>query len=191
MPPVEMTPLLSLWLPIIGSAIIVFIASSVIHMLTPWHNADYPKLPDEDKVADALRPLAIPPGDYIMPRAATMKEMSSPEFVEKRKRGPVVMMTVFPNGDLGMARELTLWFLYLVVVSIFAGYIAGRALPPGAHYLEVFRFAGATAFVGYSLGIWQMWIWYKRALGTTIRSTIDGLLYGLLTAGMFGWLWPK
>lgn len=130
MPPVEMTPLLSLWLPIIGSAIIVFIASSVIHMLTPWHNADYPKLPDEDKVADALRPLAIPPGDYIMPRAATMKEMSSPEFVEKRKRGPVVMMTVFPNGDLGMARELTLWFLYLVVVSIFAGYIAGRALPP-------------------------------------------------------------
>lgn len=186
-----MTPLVALWLPIVGSAVIVFIASSLIHMLTPWHAGDYQAVPGEDKFADAVRPLAIPPGDYLIPRASSMKEHGSPAFREKLERGPVMMMTVWPSGQTSMGRSLVLWFLYAVVVSIFAGYIAGRALGPGAHYLEVFRFAGATAFVGYSLALWQMWVWYKRALGTTIRSTIDGLIYGLLTAGMFGWLWPK
>ncbi len=68
---------------------------------------------------------------------------------------------------------------------------AGRALPPGAHYLAVFRFAGATAFIGYSLALWQDSIWYKKQLSTTLRNTFDGLVYGLLTGGTFGWLWPN
>jgi hypothetical protein len=90
-----------------------------------------------------------------------------------------------------MARKLTLWFIYLVAVSVFAAYIAGRALPHGAHYLTVFRFAGATAFLGYSAALWQMSIWYKRAWSSTVKVTVDGLIYGLLTAGTFGWLWPR
>jgi hypothetical protein len=100
-------------------------------------------------------------------------------------------MTVLPSGPPKMGMQLAWWFIYAVVVSIFAGYIAGRALEPGAHYLSVFRFAGCTAFVGYSLALWQNTIWYKRAASTTLKSTFDGLIYGLLTAGTFGWLWPK
>ncbi|MHB9000509.1 MAG: hypothetical protein ACYC9N_13485 [Thermoanaerobaculia bacterium] len=186
-----MTPLLALWLPIVIAAVLVFIASSVIHMFTPWHTPDHRKLPDEEAFRGAVGPLAIPPGDYMVPRCDSMTEMKSAAFKQKITEGPVVMMTVFRNGEMGMGRQLTLWFVYLVVVGIFAGYIAGRALPPGAHYLSVFRFAGATAFIGYSLALWQMSIWYQRALGTTIRSTIDGLIYALLTAGVFGWLWPR
>jgi len=72
-----------------------------------------------------------------------------------------------------------------------AAYIAGRALEPGAHYLSVFRFAGATAFFGYAFALMQQSIWYKRAWGTTFKSTFDGLIYALLTAGTFGWLWPS
>ena len=90
-----------------------------------------------------------------------------------------------------MGKNLVLWFLYSMVVGLFAAYIAGRALEPGAHYLQVFRFAGATAFVGYSLALWQMVIWYRRSWKTTLKSTIDGLIYGLLSAGVFGWLWPR
>jgi hypothetical protein len=101
------------------------------------------------------------------------------------------MFTVYPSGPVVMGSSLVLWFLYSVVVSVFAAYITTRAVPPGAPYLEVFRFVGTTAFMGYSLALWQMWIWYKRALGTTIRSTIDGLFYACLTAGVFGWLWPR
>ncbi len=180
-----------MWLPILLSAVMVFVASSIIHMATPWHKSDYPKMPNEDKVMDALRPFAIPPGDYVVPRPASMQDMKSPEFAEKMKKGPVMMVTVFPNGPTKMGRNLGMWFLYSLVVGIFAAYVAGRALPPGAHYLRVFRFAGVAAFLSYSVALWQMSIWYRRAWSTTIKATVDGLIYALLTAGTFGWLWPR
>jgi hypothetical protein len=100
-------------------------------------------------------------------------------------------MTMMSNGPISMDKNLVQWFLYSVVVGIFAAYVAGRALPPGAQYLQVFRFAGATAFVSYALGLWQMSIWYQRSLSTTFKATVDGLIYGLLTAGTFVWLWPR
>lgn len=186
-----MTGLSALWLPILISAVFVFVASSVIHMALPWHKNDYRQMPNEDKAMDALRPLAIPPGDYMVPRPSTRQDLQSPAFGEKLKKGPVMVVTVLPNGPMSMGTNLALWFAYGVVISAFAGYIAGRALPPGAHYLQVFRFAGATAFIGYSAALWQMSIWYRRAWTTTIKATIDGLIYALLIAGTFGWLWPR
>ena len=186
-----MTGLHALWLPILLSAVFVFLASSVIHMASPWHKGDYPKIPNEDKVLDALRPLAIPPGDYMVTRPSSREEVRSPEFAAKLRQGPVMMLTVLPNGPFSMGRNLGLWFAYCVVVEIFAAYIAGRALSTGAPYLHAFRFAGATAFVGYSLALWQMSIWYRRAWTTTIKATVDGLIYALLTGGVFGWLWPR
>ena len=186
-----MTELQALWLPILLSSVIVFAVSSAIHMFTPWHKGDYPKIPNEDKVMDALRPLGIPPGDYMFPRPASMADMRSPEFATKRNKGPVMIVTVLPNGPVAMGKELVLWFLFSAVVGFFAAYVAGRALPTGADYLRVFQFVGATAFIGYSFALWPLAIWYHRSLGTTIRSTIDGLLYALLTAGTFGWLWPR
>ncbi len=186
-----MVPVLSLWLPILLSAVIVFVASSVIHMFLPYHRNDVKKVPEEDGVMAALRNFNIPPGDYMMPRAATSKEMKDPAFAEKLSKGPVAAFTIMPSGPLAMGKSLAQWFVYLVVVSIFAAYIAGRALGPGADYLAVFRFAGATAFIGYTLALWQNSIWWRRAWSTTIKSTIDGLIYGLLTAGTFGWLWPS
>jgi len=186
-----MTELSALWLPILLSSVIVFVASSAIHMALPWHKSDYPKVPNEDKVRDALRPLAIPPGDYMIPRASSTQEMRSPEFTDKLKQGPVMVLTVLPNGPIPMGKNLVLWFLYSAVVGLLAAYVAGRALPVGADYLPVFRFAGVTAFVGYSVALWQMSIWYRRAWSTTIKATVDGLIYALLTAGTFGWLWPR
>ncbi len=186
-----MTELSALWLPILLSAVIVFVVSSLIHMVLPWHKSDYPKMPNEDKVMEALRPLAIPPGDYMIPRPTSMQEMRSADFIEKMKKGPVMVVTVMPNGPTQMGRNLVLWFLYAVVVSYFSAYIAGRALPVGSEYLHVFRFAGAAAFLGYSVALWQMSIWYRRAWSTTTKATVDGLIYALLTAGTFGWLWPR
>jgi hypothetical protein len=186
-----MTGLGALWLPILLSAVIVFLASSIIHMASPWHKGDYPGVPNEASVRDALRALAIPPGDYMVPRPSSREEMRSPEFAEKLKKGPVMVLTVIPNGPMSMGRNLLLWFLYLAIVSFFAAYVAGRALPVGAQYLRVFRFAGVAAFLGYAVALWQMSIWYRRAWSTTIKATVDGLIYALLTAGTFGWLWPR
>ncbi len=186
-----MTGLNALWLPVLLSSVIVFVVSSIIHMASPWHESDYPKMPNEDTVRDALRPLSIPPGDYMIPRPSSRQEMRSPEFAEKIKKGPVMVLTVMPNGPMPMARSLVLWFLYSAVVGLFAAYVAGRALPAGADSLRIFGFAGVTAFVGYSVALWQMSIWYGRAWSTTIKTTVDGLIYAVLTAGTFAWLWPR
>ena len=138
---------------------------------------------------DALRRFNLAPGDYLMPHAGSPAGMKNPQFIEKMQKGPVALMTIVPPGPPSMTKSLVLWFLYAVVVSIFAAYIAGRALPSSATYLQVFRFAGCTAFTGYSLALLQNSIWYHRNWGTTIKSMFDGLVYGLLTAGTFGWLW--
>ena len=140
---------------------------------------------------NAIRPLAIPPGEYMVPRASSPKDCKNPEFIEKLNKGPVLMLNVYPNGPFSMGKSLALWFVYCVVIGIFSAYVAGRALPPGAEYLHVFRFAGVTAFFCYSVAIWQASIWFKRSWSNTAKMTFDGLIYGLVTAGTFGWLWPR
>jgi hypothetical protein len=39
----------SLWLPILVSAIIVFLASWILHMFLPYHRSDFQKVPSEDE----------------------------------------------------------------------------------------------------------------------------------------------
>jgi hypothetical protein len=186
-----MVSLTALWLPILLSAAIVFVASSVIHMGPLWHAKDYPKLPNEEGLRAALRPLALPPGDYMVPRPTGREELQSAEFMAKVNEGPNLVLTVLPNGPWSMGRNLGLWFVYLLAVSLFAAYIAGRSLPVGAEYLWVFQIVGATAFLGHTAALWQMSIWYRRAWSMTLKATLDGLIYGLLIAGTFGWLWPR
>jgi hypothetical protein len=185
-----MVSITSLWLPILLSAVATFIISSIIHMVLKYHNNDFKSLPSEDAVMDDLRKHNVPPGEYYFPRAKNMKEMRTPEFTEKMKRGPVAFITVLENAAPKMGKQLFLWFLYSVVVGIFAAYVASRAVDPGDGYLTVFRFAGVTAFVGYSLALLQNSIWYKRNWAATIKSMFDGFIYALFTAGIFGWLWP-
>ena len=185
-----MTELSSLLLPIVLSAVFVFIASSIIHMVSPWHRSDYPRVPNEDKAREVLRALAIPPGDYMIPRPSSRADLRSREFAAKINTGPVMILTVMPNGPMPMLRNMVLWLLYCGLVALFAAYIAGRALGPNAEYLEVFRFAGATAFLGYAVALWQMSIWYRRSWMATLKATVDGLIYACVTAGTMGWLWP-
>jgi hypothetical protein len=186
-----MVPITSLLVPILLASVIVFVASSLIHMVLGYHRADFRALPKEADVQGALRGFAIPPGDYLLPCPTGPGGMKAPEFVARRAKGPVLVMTVMPAGEVSMGRNLALWFVYTIIVSLFAAYVAGRALGPGAHYLAVFRFAGATAFAGYSLALMQNSIWFSRNWGMTLRSMFDGLIYALLTAGTFGWLWPR
>jgi hypothetical protein len=185
-----MVSVVSLWLPILLSAVIVFVASSVIHMLLSYHRSDFKQVPSEEKVMDALRPFNIPPGDYVIPRAGSTQEMGSPEFAEKMTRGPVAFVTVLPSGPPSMTGNLILWFLYCVLVGIVAAYVAGRAVAPGGEYLAAFRFAGTAAFLSYAMALLQNSIWYKRDWSATLKSMFDGLIYALLTGGIFGWLWP-
>lgn len=189
-----MVGVLSLWFPILVAAALVFLASSIIHMALPYHKGDHKKVPEEDAVMESLRDFDIPPGDYALPRPEGMEEMKSEAFKEKARKGPVLFMTVLPRKDepFAMGGQLAQWFLYSVIVGVFAAYIAGRALGPGAEqYRSVFRLAGCTAFVGYSLAHMQRSIWYGQAWSTTAKNMFDGLVYGLITGGTFGWMWPE
>ncbi len=185
-----MVPLTSLWLPVLVSAVLVFVASSVLHMVLTYHQSDHRKVPSEDEAMEALRRFNIPPGDYMIPRGGSPAAMKDPAFIAKMNKGPVALITVMRNGMPAMGALLAQWFVYCLVVSTIAAYVASRALGPGADYLQVFRFAGTTAFVAYAVGQWQDTIWYQKSISTTMKNTLDGLIYGLLTAGAFGWLWP-
>jgi len=184
-----MASIFSLWLPILISAAVVFIASSVIHMMFTYHKNDLQKLPDEDGVMDALRKLNIPQGDYMMPYCGSAKAMQEPEKIEKMNSGPVALLTVLESGTPKMGKNLAQWFVYILVVTIFAAYIASHALTADANYLAVFRFIGCITFIGYALALWQGYIWYKKSLRYVLFSSLDGLIYACLTAGVFGWLW--
>lgn len=185
-----MVSVTELWLPILVAAVFVFFASSLIHMVLPIHRNDWRKVPDEDGLMDAMRPFKLAAGDYGLPKADSPSALQDPAFVEKMARGPVVFMTVLPGRQFSMGPQLAQWFVFSAIVSLFAGYIAGAALGPGAEYLEVFRFVGTTAFVGYTMAFFPQSIWYRRAWSMQLKNTFDGLVYALLTAGVFGWLWP-
>ena len=181
----------ALWLPVLVAAGLVFVASSVVHMLLRYHDRDFQPVPDEEDVQTALRRFNLTPGDYMLPRPSGPAEMQSQAFADKMRRGPVVLMTVLENRPTPLGVNLALWFVYTVVVSVVVAYVAGLALPAGAGYRPVFRLVSTVAFAAYALALWQDSIWHSRAWGTTVRSTLDGLIYAMLTAGAFGWLWPR
>jgi hypothetical protein len=180
----------SLWLPILLSAVIVFIASSIIHMVLPYHRSDYKQLPEEDRVLAALRPLDLKPGLYAFPYC-THKDMKSPAMEEKRKLGPVGLMTVFPKGPVNMGKFLGLWFVYCVVVSFFVAYLGAHTIGVYTSYRHVFRVAGTAAFLTYGIGQIVQGIWGGQPWSNVAKHVFDGLIYALLTAGTFGWLWPR
>jgi hypothetical protein len=185
-----MVALSALWLPILLSAVIVFVASSIMHMVLPYHKGDYKQLPNEEGLLSALRSASLKPGAYIFPYC-DHKDMKSPAVQEKFKQGPVGMMTIRPSGVPAMPKFLVQWFVYCLVIGFFVAYLTGHTVGPNTHYLAVFRVAGTAAFLAYGLGNLSNGIWKGQPWSMTIKEVIDGLIYGLLTAGTLGWLWPR
>ena len=185
-----MVALAALWLPIVVAAVIVFVASSILHMVLPYHRSDYAQLPDEDKVRASLRGANLKPGLYIFPYC-THQDMKSPAMAKKYEEGPVGYVTIMPNGQPAMPKFLGQWFGYCLIIGLFVAYLTGHTVPAGAHYLAVFRVAGTAAFLAYGLANISSGIWKGQRWGATMKEIIDGLVYALLTAGTFGWLWPR
>jgi hypothetical protein len=187
-----MVSLVDLWLPILASAAFVFVVSSVIHMVFhAWHCNDYGALPGEGAILDAVRAQNVPPGMYRFPFGASMKEMQSPAMLEKLNRGPVGTAILIPPGPMALGKSLVQWFLYCVVVGAIAAYVAAHSLRSGAEFYPVFRIVGSAAFLGYALTNVDHSIWKGVSWGVTTRFVIDGIVYALVTAATFGWLWPS
>ena len=186
-----MVTLGSLWLPIVLSAVIVFLASWLMHMVLRHHRTDWGKLPDEAAFRDAMRRLNVPPGQYVVPHCVAPKEMGTPEFKKKLDEGPVGLFVFWPNGPFKMGKSMVLSFLFNVVVAFLVAYLAGRTLGMGAEYLAVFRVVGTVTIMAYTVALFWEPIWHGRSWSWAMKSAFDGVVYGLLTAGVFGWLWPR
>jgi hypothetical protein len=179
-----------LWMPILVSAVLVFIASSVIHMVIKWHNSDYRKIANEDAVAAAIRAGNPTPAQYVIPHCADMKDMGKPEMQQKFQQGPVAFITLRAPGLPKMGGALGLWFVYILAVSTIAAYIASKTVPADASFLAVCRVVSAIAFVAYAGGSVQYGIWMGKPWGSVAKDVLDAVIYATITAATFGWLWP-
>jgi hypothetical protein len=185
---VEMVALSMLWLPILVAAVLVFIASSILWMALPfWHSKDYGRIPNEKPILDSLA--GVTSGQYLVPSVDWGK--MTPEARDEAQKQPSAIMLVRNPLAFSFPKTLGLYFLYIVIVSVFVAYVTGRTKAVGADYLEVFRIAGTVAFLCYGLRGIPDSIWYGKPWKVTIKEMIDGLLFGLLTGGAFGWLWPR
>ena len=178
--------IIDLWLPILVSAVVTFIASSLIWAVLKYHNSDYKKTDDEESVRAALK--GTKPGFYLLPYCVDQKELENPEVKQKFVDGPLAYITVVRNGVPAMGPKLIATFVFFVLVGVLCAYFVSRTLPPDASYLSVFRVAGAVAFIANSFALVPESIWFERPWSMTIKSFIDALVYGLLTGGVFGWL---
>lgn len=185
-----MTTLVTLWLPILLSAVFVFIVSSVIHMVVQWHKADCKLMPDEAKVLAGLRSANLSPGTYVFPGCKEMKDLGSPEMRAKFQQGPVGSIVVRPAGMPSMGKSLGQWFLWCLLVSAIVAWLTLQARPPGVPTGEVFKMAFGAAMLGHAFTYVVDTIWKGVSWSTTARFFVDGVLYALTTAATFAWLWP-
>lgn len=186
-----MVSLSQLLLPVVLSAVLVFISSSLIHMVLKWHNRDYGKLSNEDEVRAAINRGSPAPGQYIMPWAMGPEQCKEPEFQKKFAEGPIATVYLKATGMPKMGPMLGQWFVLNLVISFFVAYLASRTLPAGTPYLRVFQVTGCAGFLAYSMGEIPGAIWMGKPWSVTIKDVADGLIYGLMMGGAFGWLWPQ
>ncbi len=180
----------SLWLQVIVSAIVVFVASSILHMVLKYHKADYKSLPNEDAVREAIAKGSPAPGLYVTPYCADMKQMNEPAIKAKYEKGPVAMLAVLPKGAPNLPKHLALWFGFSVFVSFVSAYVARHTLHPGDDGMLVMRITGTVAFAGYALSHLSDSIWKGQPWANTVRAVIDGAIYALLTGLTFSLMWP-
>jgi len=185
--------MIALWLAILVAAVGVFVTSSILHMLLPYHRSDIRKLPgdQEDALLDALNRAAVAPGDYAVPHPGGSAGMRDPAFIAKATKGPLTLVTLAPGATPSMGPQLGMWFVYCVVASIAVGVMAWYIVGPGQPFHYVFHIAGFMAFLAYGGALPQMSIWYRRSWATTMKSLFDSVIYGAVAGAAFGWLWPQ
>ncbi len=184
-----MASIISLWMPILVSAAFAWVAGALIWTVLPHHRKDFSKVSNEEGARSALKDLE--PGQYNVPHCATRAEAETPEGRAKFEEGPNAFITVLPRGMPSMTRSLVLQFVFCVLVGVLVAYVASRTLVPGTHYLRVFRITGAVAWFTYGMAVIPDAIWFGRPWSSVAKNLFDALVYALLTAGVFGWLWPE
>lgn len=182
--------LIDLWLPIVVAAVVVFVLSSVIHMVLPIHKGDYGRMPNEDPILDAIRESGVEPGTYSLPGCTSMSELADPEMQAKFERGPVGYVTILAPGLPAIGPRLLQWFALSIGIAVLAAYVGHHTLVSGAEASAVLRVTGCVAVAGFALGAIQDSIWKGVPWRISLKLVADGVVYGLAAGASFAWLWP-
>jgi hypothetical protein len=186
-----MISLEQLWIPILLAAALVFVASSLIHMMFKWHNSDFHKLANEDEVRATIRAANPTPGQYLIPYCADPKDMQKDALQQKFREGPVGFLMLRPPCAPSMGKPLVLWFLLNLIIAVVAGYLAAKTVPAGASFLAVCRVVSVVTFLAYACGGLQGAIWMGKPWNSTAKEVLDAFIYGLVSGLAFAWLWPR
>jgi hypothetical protein len=186
-----MVSLGQLWLPIVLSAVVVFIVSSLLHMVLTYHNADYKPLANEDEVRAVIRKGGATQGQYVIPHCPDMSKMGSPEMVQKFVEGPNGLLILRKAGKPNLGPMLAQWFVYSLLISLAAAVLATHMVSLHAGHSFLFHVIAYIAFIGYAGALPQSAIWRGEPWPATVKAIVDGLIYALVTAETFVLLWPR
>lgn len=180
-----------LWVPILVSGAFCFVWSAIAWMVLPHHKTEWRRLPSEPDVLDALRNTPAPPGLYAFPFAMGA-DVNRADVKAAMVKGPVGYLTIGRPGVANMGKMMAQSVVFYLVTSTLAAYVAWHAgLGLGAPYRSVFRIVGTVVTMAYVLGSVPESIWFARPWKSWLYTLGDGVMMGLLTAGVFGWLWPQ
>jgi hypothetical protein len=182
--------LIPLWLPILLSAVIVWIISAVVWMALPHHKRDFIALPDEDSFMDAVRKSGIKPGNYIFPDFRDSKAMKSEKMQKALSEGPVGHLSVWQT-PLTMGSKMVATFVVYLVVSTLIAYLTRVALPGAAPFAKVFQVAATAGILAYCFAFIPNAVWFGSYKRTIAANIVDGIVYGLITGAIFAWRWPQ
>jgi len=183
-----MVTLPMLWLPILLSTVFVFIAANILWMALPfWHRNDYGRIADDSSIMSGLA--AVKPGLYMLPSIDWSK--MTKEDAARIQTGPGGLLIVQNPISFSFVPKLVAFFVYNLIVVTVVAYASTLALQSGATCPHVFRVVATAGFLAYSFNTIPDSIWYRKPWPITIRYFVDGIIYGLIIGGTFGWLWPR
>ena len=182
-----------LWLPVLVSGAICFVWSAVAWMVLPHHKGEWKRLATEPEVLAALRQSMPAKGLYMFPFSLGA-DLNRTDTKRALEMGPVGYLAIGSTGVPSMAKMLAQSFVLYLVTSLLCAYVAWNVAPGsklGVPYLATFRIVGTIATMAYVLGSAPESIWFGRPWKSWVSQAFDGTVMGLLTAGVFGWLWPQ
>ena len=164
-----MEAIAEMWIPILLSTALTFLASSLVWTVLPHHKKDWAKF--SGATVDLTN---VPAGQYIMHQDQSA-DWYGYLFIRR--------------GKHNMGKALAYWASNLVLISLFVGYLVYHTTPRGTEYLQVFRVAGTAALLGFAGNIAQKSIWWGWRWDVTWKDLIDDIVYALLVAGTFAFYW--
>lgn len=188
--------LTQLWLPILVSGVVVWIASAIFWMAIGHHNKDRDTLPagaDRELMATISR-LNIAPGSYSFPDFSQVDKSLPPK---ERRAAQKALYNTHPQGllrvwrPINMGRNMALTFLFYLVSSTVIAYLAWAALPHGATFAKVFQVVGTAGVLAFTFASFPGDLWFQEKRRAMVMCLIDGVVLGLIAGAIFAWLWPR